>query len=51
MMKGGWRQKKEGGGQKKESKICLILVGRGGNFEFLRDLKHLGLFWEKGGPS
>ncbi len=27
-------------------KICLIFVGRGGNFEFLRGLHHVGLFWE-----
>jgi len=25
-------------------KICLIFVGRGGNFEFLRGLHHVGLF-------
>jgi hypothetical protein len=27
-------------------KICLIFVGRGVNFEFLRGLHHVGLFWE-----
>jgi len=28
--------------------ICLIFVGRGGNFEFLRGLHHLGLFLGNG---